>query len=74
MLLFKKLRKLSIFDTAIGDDVNVAARLQAIAGPGQVLVSRSVAESVRGQFEFREVGVVQVKGKVRPIEVFEVLF
>lgn len=60
--------------TAIGDDVNVAARLQAIAGPGQVLVSRSVAECVRGEFEFREVGQVQVKGKSRPIEVFEVLF
>lgn len=60
--------------TAIGDDVNVAARLQGIARAGQVLVSRSVAESVHGEFEFREVGQVPVKGKSRPIEVFEVLF
>lgn len=60
--------------TAIGDDVNVAARLQGIARAGQVLVSRSVVEAVRGEFDFREVGQVQVKGKSRPIEVFEVLF
>lgn len=60
--------------TAIGDDVNVAARLQAIAGPGQVLVSRSVAEAVKGEFRLREVGQVPVKGKTRPLEVFEVLF
>ena len=60
--------------TAIGDDVNVASRLQSLAGEGQVLVSRSVYDATRGDFEFREIGNLNVKGKANQVEVFEVLY
>ncbi len=40
----------------------------------QVLVSRSIYETTKNLFEFKEVGLVQVKGKKNPIEVFEVVY
>lgn len=60
--------------TAIGDEVNVAERLQSIAKGGQILVNRSVYESTNGVFKFRELGSTPVKGKKKYIEVFEVLY
>jgi adenylate cyclase len=59
--------------TAIGDEVNIASRLQSIAIGGQILVSRGVYEATKEVFEFKEYGVVQVKGKKKAIEVFEVI-
>jgi class 3 adenylate cyclase/putative methionine-R-sulfoxide reductase with GAF domain len=60
--------------TAIGDEVNIASRLQSLAKGGQILVSRRVYDATEHLFEFREVGATQVKGKKQPIEVFEVLY
>jgi class 3 adenylate cyclase len=34
--------------TAVGNVVNLAARLQSAAGAGEILVSREVAEKIRG--------------------------
>jgi class 3 adenylate cyclase len=47
--------------TAFGDTTVLAARLQAAAEPGAVLVSQSTAELVRGYFRLEEVAPVQVK-------------
>lgn len=58
--------------TALGDTVNVAARLQSVAEPGAILVSRAVYEQTRALFEFRELGSIRVKGRVEPVEIFEV--
>lgn len=64
--------------TAIGDEVNIASRLQSLAQGGQILVSRSVYDAVTSQcveeFEFREFGMISVKGKKIPVEVFEVVY
>ena len=60
--------------TAIGDKVNIASRLQAMAKGEQILVSRRIYETTQNIFEFKEVGLVQVKGKKKPIEVFEVIY
>ncbi len=60
--------------TAIGDEVNVASRLQSIAKGGQILVSRSVYEINQDKFEFRVVGSINVKGKHRAIKVYEVVY
>ena len=46
-----------------GDAVNVAARLEQAAQPGEVLVGDRTFASVRGAFEFDEPQVVQAKGK-----------
>jgi class 3 adenylate cyclase len=56
--------------TAFGDTTVLAARLQAAAVPGAVLVSRSTADLVRGYFRLEEVAPVQVKERtVRPLRV-----
>lgn len=60
--------------TAIGDKVNIAARLQSIAKGEQILVNRRIYEKTQNLFEFKEVGLVQVKGKKKPIEVFEIVY
>lgn len=60
--------------TAIGDQVNVASRLQSLAKGRQILVGRSIYDATKNHFSFREVGIVKLKGKKNKIEVFEVLY
>jgi class 3 adenylate cyclase len=56
--------------TAFGDTTVLAARLQAAAAPGAVLVSRQTADLVRGYFQLQEVAPVRVKERiVRPLRV-----
>jgi adenylate cyclase len=57
-----------------GDGVNVAARLQALAEPGGVLVSRNVHDQVRDKlsFGFEDMGEQTVKNIARPIGVHRV--
>ncbi len=58
--------------SAIGDTTNLAARLQSLAEPGTVLVSQTTERLVRGFFETRDRGLLEVKGKSQPIAAFEV--
>lgn len=60
--------------TAIGDEMNIASRLQGMAKGGQILVTRSVYEAAISSFEFREFGTLPVKGKKNLVEVFEVIY
>ena len=60
--------------TAIGDEMNIASRLQGLAKGGQILVTRSVYEATKSNFEFREFGTLPVKGKKKLVEVFEVIY
>jgi class 3 adenylate cyclase len=57
--------------TVIGDSINVAARLCGIAHPGQVLVSRAVADAVGDAATWKELPSVTVKGKDQPIGIAE---
>ncbi len=59
--------------TAMGDAVNLAARLQSAAGPGKVLLSETTARLVRQQFELTEPREITVKGKHAPVTVCEVV-
>lgn len=58
--------------TAIGDTVNMAARLESNAPPGAIYISSRTHEELRGQFECRSLQV-KVKGKDEPLECFEVI-
>src|ERR687885_2850292 len=49
--------------TAMGDTTNVAARMQAAAMPGTVLISASTYHLVKELFEFEPRGATMVKGK-----------
>jgi TolB-like protein/Tfp pilus assembly protein PilF len=57
-----------------GDGVNVAARLEALAEPGGICVSRVVRDQVRDKIEFgfEDLGEQQVKNIARPVRVFRI--
>jgi TolB-like protein/Flp pilus assembly protein TadD len=57
-----------------GDGVNVAARLEALAEPGGVMVSRNVYDQVRDKlsFGFEDMGEQLVKNIARPVGVHRV--
>jgi len=59
-------------DDIYGDGVNVAARLQTLAEPGGVVVSRTVRDQVagKGDFAFDDLGEHAVKNIERPVHVF----
>ena len=58
-------------DDIYGDGVNVAARLEALADPGGIMVSRTVHEQVRDKLSlgFEDMGERIVKNIARPIGV-----
>jgi tetratricopeptide (TPR) repeat protein len=58
---------------ATGDAVNVAARLQQLASPGEVLLGDQVVRLVRGSVEVTEVGPTELKGKSRPVAVYRLV-
>jgi class 3 adenylate cyclase len=58
--------------TAIGDVVNVAARLEAIARPQQILITRATAELLDARYDCVEVGIKQLSGRESAVEVLEV--
>ncbi|MBL8704809.1 MAG: adenylate/guanylate cyclase domain-containing protein [Rhodospirillales bacterium] len=55
-----------------GDGVNVAARLEQLAAPGEVYVSQAVCDQVRDRLalEIEALGPQTVKNIARPVEVF----
>lgn len=61
--------------TVIGDTVNTAARLQAAAGPHQIIVSEAVAADpeVAERFVLEPMDELSVKGKSEPLRVHSVL-
>jgi class 3 adenylate cyclase len=50
-----------------GDPVNVAARLEQAAEPGDVLVGERTVATARGAFEFAEPRTIEAKGKPEPV-------
>jgi predicted ATPase/class 3 adenylate cyclase len=58
---------------AIGETPNLAARLQALAEPGTVLISESTHRLTDGHFDYRNLGSVALKGWVEPIPAWQVL-
>ena len=61
-------------DDIYGDDVNVAARLEAEAPPGGIVVSRAVREAVEGRLKaiLHALGDLTLKNIARPIRAFRV--
>jgi adenylate cyclase len=58
--------------TAIGDTVNVAARLESIARPNQILVTRAVRDAVDDPARFGDLGKRQLAGRAEAVDLFEV--
>jgi len=59
--------------TAIGDNVNLASRLCAFAKGGQVVISQSTYNLVKDKIQAKKLGEIKVKGKSKPLTVYEVV-
>lgn len=58
--------------TALGDTVNLAARLNAAAEPGQILIAHDTYRLVRGVFDVAIQPPLQVKGRSEPAQTYVV--
>jgi class 3 adenylate cyclase len=59
--------------TALGDAMNTAARMQAAAEPGTVIVTEATLHLAAGAFDVTDLGEIEVKGKTEPVHAFRVL-
>lgn len=59
-------------DSIVGVAPNLAARIQAAAGPDQVVISDVTQQLVDAEFYLNSLGVRDLKGIGRPVEVFQV--
>lgn len=58
--------------SVIGDCVNVASRINALASGGKTIISRSTREAAGDLVEVVALPPARVKGKTEPIEIYEV--
>jgi class 3 adenylate cyclase/tetratricopeptide (TPR) repeat protein len=59
--------------TAMGDAINLAARMEQTAQPGTVQITGDTYKLVAPLFECEDLGGVEVKGKAEPVPAFRVL-
>lgn len=59
--------------TVMGDAVNLAARLQHAAGPGEIVVGETTYRATSEVIEYRGRGVIEVRGKEQPVPIWEVV-
>jgi hypothetical protein len=57
----------------IGDTPNLAARLQALAGPDQIVIPENTRRLVGNLFEYDSLGELEVKGLPAPVLAFRVV-
>ncbi len=57
--------------TVIGDNVNLASRLEANAPGGSIYVSESTYDETKDRIEYRELEPIKVKGKKDAIKIYE---
>lgn len=59
--------------TVIGNEVNVAQRFEANAGPGQILITGNTYDRVKNAVQVRELGNLRVAGKHEGVAAYDVL-
>lgn len=59
--------------TVVGETPNLAARLQALAEPGAVVIAASTHRLVGGLFEYEDLGAVKAKGFAEPVRALRAL-
>jgi class 3 adenylate cyclase/tetratricopeptide (TPR) repeat protein len=57
----------------VGETPNLAARLQALAAPGDVVIAQTTRRLVGNLFDFRDLGTVDVKGIAAPVQAWQAL-
>gem|GEM_PF-436284 len=59
--------------SVIGDTVNLAARLESVAEADEVIISEETRKHLGDKFRLEEKPLVRVKGKEKPVQVYNVL-
>ncbi|MGB7842572.1 MAG: adenylate/guanylate cyclase domain-containing protein [Salinimicrobium sp.] len=59
--------------TVVGDVVNIASRLQAVASKDQIFTTAFCYEKLKNIFSFKEIGKVLIRNKKEPLMVYEIL-
>ncbi len=59
--------------TVIGDEVNLASRIEDLAQTGEILVSHQTMLEAKDHFEFEDLGYKKLKGKSEPLRIYKVL-
>ena len=59
--------------TAVGDTINMAARMEQMAEPGTTYVTEDTFKLTEGFFRFEALGEKQIKGKEKPMKVYQVI-
>jgi class 3 adenylate cyclase len=59
--------------SVVGETPNLAARLQALAEPGAVVIAAGTRRLVGDLFEYRDLGAIEVKGIAAPVPAWQVL-
>jgi class 3 adenylate cyclase len=57
----------------VGETPNLAARLQALAEPGHVVIASNTRGLTGGLFEYRDLGPLALKGLEQPVQAWQVL-
>jgi adenylate cyclase len=60
--------------SAIGDAVNLAARLEKQAEKGQIVISQYTVQALKGAYPVRQLEARSIKGKREPVMLYEVLW
>ena len=58
---------------AVGDTVNLAARMESLAEPGTTYISDDTFKLTEGLFRFEALGEKEIKGKEKPLKVYQVI-
>jgi len=59
--------------SALGDAINLAARMEQTAEPGMVQVAHDTYKLVKNLFEFKALGSIEIKGKSEPVLAYQAL-
>jgi adenylate cyclase len=59
--------------TVIGDEVNIAQRLQTVAKENQIIINETAYQKVKESFNCRKVGEVNLKNKSAAMNIYEVM-
>ena len=59
--------------TALGDAINVAARMEQAARPGTVLIAADTHRRIEPLFDFDDLGPIEVRGRSEPLRAYTVL-
>jgi class 3 adenylate cyclase/tetratricopeptide (TPR) repeat protein len=59
--------------TAVGDTINMAARMEQLAEPGTTYITEDTFRLTEGFFRFEALGQKEVKGKDKPLRIYRVI-